>query len=280
MIPLILAVFFITFEKNRTEIYHIHSQNDIIKLDEKSALMWTSRSERRRLLFLGRQKQTMRKNYQIIDSYDSPNTKIEILQLNQSENSVSSSHGQLKQVRIKLNRGMIKTRPGTLHMLQGSIGKKDNGIFRKIISRSLNATFYGTGEIYLEPSSCHYVLHKLDEEEILIEEEMFVCCEHTINVNPAKITASSSHLTKLKGSGICVLQSPVPESQIIKFELFDEQFKINHNCVILRSSSLQHAQTASFKTFLQSFSFFHDNQCLQTFQGTGKLWIVPVRLLN
>lgn len=229
---------------------------------------------------MSRQIPTMGKNYEIIDSYNRPKAKFEILQLNQSENSDSSSDGQFKQVRIKLNNGAIIARTGTLQMIQGCIRKKDGGILSKLIHRSSPSTYHGSGEIRLEPSSCHFMLHKLDQEEILIDEEMFVCCESSIKVRPARITASSSQLTKLKGTGICVLQSPVPESQIIKFELFDEQFKINHNCVILRSSSLQHSPSTSLKTFLQSFAFFHDNKCLQTFQGSGKLWIVPVRLLN
>jgi len=222
----------------------------------------------------------MVKNYEIVDSYHSPRAKFEILQYNQSENSDSSSDGHVKQVRIKLDHGTIIMRTGTLQMIQGCVRKRNDGIFKKLISRSLNAIYQGTGEIHLEPSSCHYMLHKLDHEEILIDEEMFVCCESSIKVSPSRIASFTSQLTKLKGTGICVLQSPVPENQIIKFELFDEQFKINHNCVILRSSSLQHSQTASIKTFLQSFSLFHDNKCLQTFQGTGKLWIVPVRMLN
>lgn len=222
----------------------------------------------------------MGKNYEIIDSYHSEKARFEILQFNQSENSDSSSYGQLKQVRIKLNNGTIITKSGSLQMIQGQIYPKQRGLFRKIFTRMAKPTYQGWGEIYLEPSSCHYMLHKLDQEEILIDEEMFFCCESTIKVSTSKLPTLSTPLTKLKGTGICVLQSPVPESQIIKFELFDEQLKIDHNCVILRSSSLQSSQNFSLKTLLQSFSFFHEKKCLHTFHGTGKIWIAPVRLLN
>lgn len=229
---------------------------------------------------MGKLVQTMGKNYEIIDSYHSQKAKFEILQINQSENFHSSSDSQLKQVRVKLNNGTIVTKTGALQVIQGRIRMKDYGILQKIMKRELKPTYQGYGEIYLEPSSWHYMLHKLDHEEILIDEEMFFCCESTIEVSTAKIPASSAQLIKLKGTGICVLQSPVPENQIIKFELFDEQLKIDHNCVILRSSSLQSSQNPSFKTFLQSFAFFHEHKCLQTFYGTGKIWIAPIRLLN
>lgn len=200
------------------------------------------------------------------------------MRIDQSENSDSNS--PLNQVRIQLNNGTIITKTGALHVIQGQIRMKNYGILHKMIKRERKPTYEGNGDIYLEPSSCHYMLHKLNHEEILIDEEMFFCCESTIKVSTAKIPASSAPMIKLKGTGICVLQSPVPESQIIKFELFDEHFKIDHNCVILRSSSLQSSHHFSFKSFLQSFAFFHENKCLQTYSGTGKIWIAPIRLLN
>src|SRR5690606_14923846 len=133
-----------------------------------------------------------------------PRAKFEILQLNQSKYSdLRLSDTPLKQVRVKLNNGTVITEAGTLRTIQGQVRKRNIGIFRKMPS------YEGSGELYLEPSPCHYMLHKLEEEEIIIDEGMFYCCESSIEVSTIKPSTSSSRLTKLKGSGVCVLQSPV-----------------------------------------------------------------------
>lgn len=219
--------------------------------------------------------QPMEKHYEIIDSYHNPRAKFEILQLNQSKYSdLRLSDTPLKQVRVKLNNGTVITEAGTLRTIQGQVRKRNIGIFRKMPS------YEGSGELYLEPSPCHYMLHKLEEEEIIIDEGMFYCCESSIEVSTIKPSTSSSRLTKLKGSGVCVLQSPVAEEQILKFDLFNERLQIDQNCIILRSTSLQPTVDLSLKNLLQPSNLFNRNNCLQTFHGSGKLWIVPLRLAN
>lgn len=227
---------------------------------------------------MSKQKQTMGKNYEIVDSYHSPKAKFEILQLHQSKNPNLYTENHMQQVRVKLNNGTVVTETGELRLIQGQICPKNVGIMKKMIRKASKPTYEGQGEIYLEPSSCHYMLHKLEDEEIIIDDTLFICCESSIEVTTTRIPSSSTLLTKLKGSGICVLQSPVPESQILKFDLYNERLQIDPCCVILRSGTLTSSLDLTFKNFLPPFNFLNRNKCLQTYYGTGKLWIAPIRL--
>lgn len=229
---------------------------------------------------LSKQIRTMAKNYQIIDSYHSPKAKFEILQLDQSKHSDHFAQQRLQQVRVKLNNGTVVTETGALRLIQGQISAKNNGIIKKMIRKAIKPTYEGQGEIYLEPSARHYMLHKLEEEEIIIDDDLFLCCDSSLEVSTTRLPSSSTLLTKLKGTGVCVLQSPVPENKILKFELFNERLQIDQNCVILRSGTLTSSLDLTFKNFLQPLNFFNRSKCLQTFNGTGKLWIAPIRLLN
>jgi uncharacterized protein (AIM24 family) len=243
----------------------------LIHLDRKEALAWVSEQG---IL------------YKIIDSYHSSNAKFEILQYHGEKPASPTDHTcRLKQVRVILNNGTIITETGALQLTQGHISSEPHqnhtffSKFTQSIRNKLNhlrPTYQGRGEIYLEPSSRHYILHKIEDEELIVDQGMFYCCESSVKVSSFRTKKQDEPRyvtqTKLSGRGICVLQSPVPENQILKFELYNERLQIAPNCVILRSRTLE-SPMKQLKNFFYSFTGKKDRT--ETFSGTGQIWIVP-----
>ncbi|WP_073157159.1 AIM24 family protein [Seinonella peptonophila] len=204
---------------------------------------------------------------------------------------ISTDGARLKQVRVILDNGTVVTETGALQQIQGHISsdshQKQKNLFHKLtLSRrtktnDIKPAYQGRGELYLEPDFCHYFLHKLDNEEIIVDHGMFYCCESTIRVSPIKPKKVDNQTyitqTKLSGTGICVLRSPIPESQILKFELYNERLQIEPGGVILRSASLQ-SPMQNLRNLFQSFT--GRTEALETFTGTGQIWVAPTLFLN
>lgn len=225
--------------------------------------------------------------FEVIDSYDGSSAKFEILKYKEHQSLENTDHTSLKQVRVILDNGTVVTEAGALQLTQGHIcsetdSQNQNNIFHKLIHLlsnqipSFKPVYQGHGEIYLEPSFCHYILHKLENEEITVDQGMFYCCESSVKVSSIK-PKNTNIQTKLSGSGICVLRSPVPESHILKFDLYDESLQIEPDCVILCSTALQ-SPIQNLKSFFHLFT--KKNNSLETYIGTGQIWVAPTLLLN
>ncbi|CDM67751.1 HTH DNA-binding protein [Clostridium bornimense] len=207
---------------------------------------------------------------------------------------MKDSNIKLRQVRILLNDSAVKLESGSLSFLKGDIDIASKiggvlGIGKKFISSKLNKesmikpVYTGSGAIYLEPSFNHYLLLELDDEEIIVEPGMFYCCENSVNVSTAILNSVSSSLfsneqifqTKLSGSGIVVLESPVPANEIMKFRLCDDFLKIDGNFSFLRTEDVELTVEKSTKTFIGSAA--SGEGLLNVFSGTGEVWLMPTK---
>lgn len=196
--------------------------------------------------------------------------------------SINDAGMRLKQVRIILKESSIKLVQGGLSYLKGDIDikekKKSNlrnkSIGQKILSGmlldkeedSLNL-YYGTGEIFLEPSFNNYAIIKLEEEEIIVSEEIFLACENSIYIQEV------NGEIKLSGEGIAVLELPVPEGEVFKCKLFHDKLKVDGNLVILRSGNIDLVRKKS------NISTSEEEQVsiLNIYKGIGELWLIPTR---
>ncbi|WP_089965614.1 AIM24 family protein [Lihuaxuella thermophila] len=242
----------------------------------------------------------MEKLFEVIESAQGPYAKFEILQykpLELPDYYFSQKSGvRLKQVRITLNNGTVMTEAGALHFMKGHITVENSvggatGMLKKLASSMLTnesvfkPTYQGQGEIYLEPDFGHYLIHQLDHEEIIVDKGMFYCCESTVKVGLAAMKNISSATrggegffqTKLSGSGICVLKSPVPQDEIIKFQLNNERLQVDGDFALLRSGSIQFTVEKSTQSMIGSVT--SGEGLLQTFTGTGQVWIAPTQHL-
>ena len=209
-------------------------------------------------------------------------------------NIIKESGIKLKQIRIILDDSSVKLEPGVLSYMKGNIETRNKaggvlGLGKKFISSKLTGetvfkpTYSGSGEIFLEPSFGHFALLELEDDEIIIDDGIFCACEEFINVGVSIQRNVSSALlgneglyqTKLEGSGIVVLEVPVPESEIFKCILINDTLKVDGNFAILRTGDIEYSVEKSSKSIVGSM--FNGEGLVNIYKGSGEVWLMPTR---
>jgi len=247
----------------------------------------------------------MEQNVIVLEQAEGRGTKVEILQynnLNGSDDIVIAEalfYAQqvgvrLKQVKILLRDAEIVTEAGALHYMKGNISFESSvgglsGLAKKLASNVLTKEptfkphYRGAGEIYLEPTFGHFIIVHLANEEIIVDKGMFYASEVSVDVGIAMQKNISSALfggegffqTKLSGSGWCVLASPVPANEIVRYQLNDEKLSVDGNFALLRRGRIDFKAEKSSKSMLGSLT--SGEGLLQTFTGTGEVWLAPTQ---
>ncbi len=200
----------------------------------------------------------------------------------------------LKQVKITLNGGAVTVEPGALYFHKGNIGCDGNvgglgGIAKGILKKTLtnetvfNPLYKGVGEVFLEPSFSHFLIVTLENGSIIVDKGIFFCAEAGLEVSVASQKNISAALfggegwfqTKISGTGVCVLESPVPTSEILKYSLNNEKLQVDGNFALLRSESVKFSVTSSSKGITGKLT--SGEGLLQTFEGTGSVWLAPTQ---
>lgn len=199
---------------------------------------------------------------------------------------------RLRQVRITLNGGEIVTEAGALHYHFGKIDSDNKisgggGIARRVLNAALNSeslfrpTYRGKGEIFLEPSFKHYTVIKLDNDSLILDDGMFYCATSGIEVSIKTVSNISSALfgsdgltqTTVKGSGIVVLEIPVPVEELKEIELSNDELKVDGHFAIMRTGGISYSVTKSNKSLIKSW--LGGEGLVETFRGTGTVWLAP-----
>lgn len=199
---------------------------------------------------------------------------------------------KLRQVRIRMDDASIVTEAGALQFLKGNIQMKtDNslgGLVRGMISSTLSSesavkpVYSGTGEIYLEPSYKNYILFVLDNEEVVVDKGIFYCCDQSISVGVFKndtiaglAGGEGMFQTKLSGSGVCVIECPVSEHELLIYQLNNDELRVDGNYAILRRGNISFTIEKSSKSILSSLK--SGEGLLYVYRGTGEVWLVPAQ---
>ena len=199
---------------------------------------------------------------------------------------------QLRQIRIVLNEGEAMIESGLLHFMKGAISLENKigglgGLAKKMLANVLTnettfkPTYKGKGEIWLEPTFGHFLVIQLNNEEMTIEKGMFVACEGSVQVGVAIQKNVSSALfggegliqTRISGTGWCVLNSPVPAQEIVRCQLKNEKLSVDGNFALLRKGSIEFRVEKSTKSLIGAST--SGEGLLQTFSGTGEVWLAP-----
>jgi len=200
---------------------------------------------------------------------------------------------KLKQVRIILEDSAVKLEAGALSYMKGDISIKNKtggvlGLGKKFINNKLTGeemfkpTYEGTGEIFLEPSFGNFALIELEDEEIIVDDGLFYACEEEVEVGSAMQKSISSMVfgneglfqTKISGSGIVVLELPVPESEVFKCKISNDTIKVDGNMVVLRTSNVKFTVEKSSSIIGSSTN---KEGLLNVYTGTGEVWLLPTK---
>eukprot|EP01090_Pellita_catalonica_P004773 TRINITY_DN1456_c0_g1_i1.p2 TRINITY_DN1456_c0_g1~~TRINITY_DN1456_c0_g1_i1.p2 ORF type:complete len:346 (-),score=62.55 TRINITY_DN1456_c0_g1_i1:4-1041(-) len=197
-----------------------------------------------------------------------------------------------KRVKITMNNGNVLMESGALHYMEGNIEIHANiggvgGLVKKKIQNKLTkeATikpkYTGTGIIYLEPSWGYYALVYLNQETAVVDKGFYYASEGTIQIGVARQKNFSAGFfggegwfqTKLSGTGWVVLTVPVPPEEIHKFKLSGSSVKVDGSFAILRKGAIEFSVKRSTKGLVGSVA--SGEGMLQTFTGTGEVWVCP-----
>ena len=200
----------------------------------------------------------------------------------------------LKMVRIKQKDSHVRVEPGALYFMKGSLEMKAStgggvlkGLARKMLTKEsfFVNEIHGTGEIYLEPSFGHFILYHIKPEDsaIIVDKGLFyagtagltITAALQKNVSSAIFGGEGMFQTSIKGSGIAVLYSPVPISEVEKIELDDDKLSVDGNFALMRTEGISFRTEKSSKTWLATS--VSGEGLLQTFSGTGTVWIAPTQ---
>ncbi|WP_141770394.1 AIM24 family protein [Bacillus sp. MUM 116] len=246
----------------------------------------------------------MSEAYQVISFVENQNIKIEILEyrnLGGNDNFTvaeklyfaQKSNIKLRQVRITLKNSSLTAESGALQFMKGNItlkslgGNGAKGFFKGLASSVLTnehmvkPQYQGSGIIYLEPSFKHYMIVELNNEEIIADKGLFYCCESSVSVSVQAMKNISSAIaggeglfqTKVSGKGFCVFEIPVPEDELVEFEIQNEMVQVDGNFTLFRIGNIDFTVEKSTKSIFGSVA--SGEGLLQTFRGSGKVIIAP-----
>ncbi|MGL5352510.1 MAG: AIM24 family protein [Clostridium sp.] len=225
--------------------------------------------------------------YDNLEGADNLNTSMQL-------NFMKESQVKLKQVRIILDDSAVKIESGALSYMKGEIEIKTKtggivGLGKKLFANKVTGesmfkpVFKGTGEMFLEPTFGHYTLLELDEEEIIVDDGMFYACEEGIEVSVAMQKSVSSmvfgneglYQTRLKGSGIILLEIPVPEKEILRCKLYKDSLKVDGNIALLRTGNVEFTVEKSGTSLIGTA--LNGEGLLNVYRGIGEVWLAPTK---
>jgi len=209
-------------------------------------------------------------------------------------NIIRQSGIKLKQIRVILDNSGVRLEPGALSYMKGNIKIQNKiggviGLGKKLLASKLTGEttfkpyYFGTGEIFLEPSFGHFALIELEDDEIVVDDGMFYASEEEVEVGVGSQKNVSSSLlgkeglfqTKLSGNGIVALELPVPESEVFKCVLIDDVLKVDGNFAILRTGNIEFSVEKSSKSIVGSLT--NGEGFVNVYRGTGEVWLIPTK---
>ncbi|BAZ39453.1 hypothetical protein NIES4101_54060 [Calothrix sp. NIES-4101] len=250
-----------------------------------------------------RQKLTSR--VEVLDCVSGDNFKVEVLGykslsgINDPETAQAIYYAnqvgmRLKQVKITLQGGEAQIEAGALQYLYGHIQIESKaggmaGLGKAMLNKLMTnesafiPRYQGHGCIFLEPCFSHFLTYYLNNEEIICDRGLFYCGEGSLEVSAAMQKNVSSALfgneglfqTKIRGTGICVFELPVPASEVHCVHLNNETLKVDGNFALMRTGKIEFTVEKSTKTIFGTLT--SGEGLLQTFRGTGKVWLAPTQ---
>ncbi len=232
-------------------------------------------------------------------------TKVEILQFPQLAGSAdlrtaenlfyaAQSGMRLKCVRITLKDSHVRVEPGALYYMKGRLEMKagtGGGILKGLSRKMLSGeTFFvneihGSGEIYLEPTFGHFVLHEIAPQDValIVDKTLFYAGTAGLDISSVLQKEISAAVfggeglfqTHIKGTGIAVLYSPVPVHEVQRIELNKEKLWVDGNFALMRTEGIIFRAEKSSKSWVATS--VSGEGLLQTFEGSGSVWIAPTQ---
>ena len=210
------------------------------------------------------------------------------------EHYASQMNIKKRQVLIELNGNTFTLSAGAMQWMAGNVSAvadvKGVGDFigkalgSKLTKESaIKPKYQGNGFIMLEPTYKHIILEEVsDWGGLVLEDGLFLACDSNIKQNiVARSTLSSAALggeglfnLALSGSGLAILESPVPKEELIVVNLQNDEIKIDGSYAVAWSDSLKFTVEKSMKNLIGAA--ISGEGLVNVYRGTGKLLMSPL----
>lgn len=200
-----------------------------------------------------------------------------------------------RQVIAELNGNSVVTQAGAMQWTAGSVtatsgikgvgdllGKLVKGAVTK--ESAVKPEYTGSGLLVLEPTYKFILLQEVSRwgSGMTVEDGMFLACESTVQRNVTARSNLSSAVAggeglfnlSLSGSGVAVLESNVPQEELIEVELNNDELKIDGNLAVCWTSSLKFTVERSTRSL--AGSAVSGEGFVNVYRGTGKVLMSPV----
>ena len=199
-----------------------------------------------------------------------------------------------RQVLVNMNGNSVILQAGAMQWMLGDInmgsGVKGVGnLLGKLVSSkvtgetTIKPEYTGEGILMLAPTYKHIILLDVAEWNgaVVLDDGLFLACDSTLqqkvvarsNVSSAVLGGEGLFNLSLRGEGIAVLESSVPQTELIELELNDDVVKIDGNMAIAWSDSLQFTVEKAGKSLLGSA--VSGEGFVNVYKGTGKILMAP-----
>lgn len=213
---------------------------------------------------------------------------------------MSQMNVRRRQVIAKLNGNSITLQAGALQWMTGNIKVETNvkgagdfigKMFKGAVTgeSAVKPIYSGNGIVVLEPTYKYLILCDVGSwgnSGVTIEDGMFLACDNNVdigithrkNISSAVLGNEGIWNVNLKGNGIAVLESNVPEEELIEIELNNEELKIDGRQAVCWTTSLDFTVERTTKTLIGSAA--SGEGLLNVYRGTGKVLMSPVAPTN
>ena len=200
---------------------------------------------------------------------------------------------KIKDSQIMMQAGALQWMTGKITMTSDVKGAKDllgKAIKGAVTKESaVKPVYTGTGIIALEPTYKYLLLVDVGswgESGITIEDGMYLASDGNIKLNVVSRKNISSAVLgneglfnlSLSGNGVAVLESNVPEEELIEVNLENGELKIDGRQAICWTTSLDFTVEKSSKSLVGSA--LSSEGLLNVYRGTGKVLMSPVAPTN
>lgn len=205
----------------------------------------------------------------------------------------STMNVRKRQVLVELNNTGCTVQAGAMQWMLGNVnmssGVKGVGNFLgKMVGGAVTGEsavkpeYSGQGLLMLEPTYKHIIMVDVAQwGSIVLDDGLFLACDSTVqqkvvarsNISSAVFGKEGLFNLSLMGQGIAVLESPVPQQELIQFNLENDVVKIDGNMAIAWSGSLEFTVEKSGKSLLGSA--VSGEGLVNVYRGTGTILMAP-----
>lgn len=200
-----------------------------------------------------------------------------------------------KQVICNLQGNGVIIQSGAMQWFGGDVQAQTNvkgagDLFKKVIGSAvtnesaIKPKYAGTGTLVLEPTYKYILLEDINEWKggMTVDDGMFLACNDTVDMKVVSRKSISSAVlgneglfnTSFSGSGVIVLESPVPREELIEIQLTNDTVKIDGNMAVAWSTGLQFTVEKTTNTLVGSA--VSGEGLVNVYRGTGKILLAPV----